>query len=115
MPSEGASDFVFVYLMGALAGLLWSIPSFLVLLVCTAILSHYKIRSVVAKSWLTIAGIALTCLPFYIIEPNKPIVEDELFSSIILIYAAVISASIWLFRFTISGSLYIQTVPECDL
>lgn len=97
-PSKGASDFMFIYLICAVVGLLWSIPSFFVLIISTSILSSINLKTNALKSWLTIVGIALVRLPFYMFDPDISILNDNSLINIIFIYVTVITTAIWLFR-----------------
>lgn len=97
-PSEGASDFLFIYLIGAVVGLLWSIPSFFILIISTSLLSSMQLRKNALKSWLTIAGIVLVRLPFFVFDPQGSILDDNSFLNIIFMYVAVITTAIWLFH-----------------
>ncbi|MBE9584977.1 hypothetical protein IM792_11005 [Mucilaginibacter sp. JRF] len=110
VPSEGASDAFFIYLIGIVAGFIWSIPSFLFLAICAFIVSTSRISITSAKAWLTVAGLALSWLPFYMLDGVRFITDDDTSSLyFISIYAIVIVISIWMFRLETQANLHTST------
>ncbi len=92
----------FTYIVAVtIAGLMYSAPSFLVLLLAAKLLYNFKLSFTVKKIIFTILGIILSTLPFYILfgPPDFiAITHSSGFLLMVLSYTLSIIAGIWLYK-----------------
>ena len=93
-------------------GTLFSLPSFLLLLLACWILIRTQRKVVVIKVGLTLIGVLLTYIPFFIINDYAFLINrDELSRTFFVIYSLLITFGIWFYKFKGAGKKQIN-IPD---
>jgi uncharacterized membrane protein len=98
LPGGITSAFELFFLAIVISGLL-SLPCLLLLYLACKYIVKYAGNTTTFKLLLTLAGVVLTYVPFWIIDDFNPLLDKDLLSqSLFISYCVLIVAGIWLYK-----------------
>ena len=93
-------DGIGIALAMLMLGTLFSLPSFLLLSLACWALTRMQRKVVIIKAELTLIGVLLTYIPFFIINDYAFLINrDELSRTFFVIYSLLITFGIWFYNF----------------
>jgi len=96
-------------------GTLFSLPSFLLLSLACWALTRMQSKIVMIKVELTLIGVLLTYIPFFIINDYAFLINrDELSRTFFVVYSLLITFGIWFYKFNGASKKQIN-IPDSNI